>query len=64
MLSPSPFREGMKRRSAHHTKGTGECIASSSDNERVWWDNGAAFRFGYRPQSPADYDGDEELAEW
>ena len=28
-----------------------EIFYGASDNERGWWDNEAAFRFGYRPQA-------------
>jgi uronate dehydrogenase len=31
-----------------------EIFFGASDNERSWWDNEAAFRYGYRPQSRAE----------
>jgi uronate dehydrogenase len=31
-----------------------EIFYGASDNERVWWDNEAAFRFGYRPTGRAE----------
>ena len=31
-----------------------EIFYGASDNARGWWDNGAAFRFGYRPQGRAE----------
>jgi uronate dehydrogenase len=31
-----------------------EIFYGASDNARGWWDNGAAFRLGYRPQSRAE----------
>ena len=31
-----------------------EIFYGASDNERAWWDNGAAFRYGYRPAGRAE----------
>jgi uronate dehydrogenase len=31
-----------------------EIFYGASDNERAWWDNSAAFKFGYRPQGKAE----------
>ena len=31
-----------------------EIFFGASDNERSWWDNEAAFRFGYRPTGRAE----------
>jgi uronate dehydrogenase len=31
-----------------------EIFYGASDNERAWWDNGNAFRFGYKPQFRAE----------
>lgn len=31
-----------------------EIFFGASDNERSWWDNGAAFRFGYQPAGRAE----------
>ena len=31
-----------------------EIFYGSSDNERAWWNNGSAFRFGYEPQFRAE----------
>jgi uronate dehydrogenase len=39
-----------------------EIFYGASDNERAWWDNEAAFRFGYRPQSRAEEFRDQALA--
>ncbi len=39
-----------------------EIFYGASDNERAWWDNEAAFRFGYRPQSRAEDFRDQALA--
>jgi uronate dehydrogenase len=39
-----------------------EIFFGCSDNERSWWDNEAAFRFGYRPQGRAEDFRDEALA--
>ena len=52
-----------------------EIFYGASNNDRVWWDNEAAFRFGYRPSGRAeDYAGQVlasdpagsqgEIAEW
>jgi uronate dehydrogenase len=38
-----------------------EIFYGASDNERTWWDNEAAFRFGYRPQGRAEDFRDEAL---
>jgi uronate dehydrogenase len=39
-----------------------EIFYGASDNERAWWDNGNAFRFGYRPQFRAEEFRDGALA--
>jgi uronate dehydrogenase len=39
-----------------------EIFYGASDNERAWWDNGAAFRYGYRPQFRAEDCRDAALA--
>jgi uronate dehydrogenase len=39
-----------------------EIFYGASDNDRAWWDNEAAFRFGYRPQSRAEDFRDQALA--
>jgi uronate dehydrogenase len=39
-----------------------EIFYGASDNARGWWDNGAAFRFGYRPQGRAEDHRDDALA--
>jgi uronate dehydrogenase len=39
-----------------------EIFFGCSDNERSWWDNEAAFRFGYRPQRRAEEFRDQALA--
>jgi uronate dehydrogenase len=39
-----------------------EVFYGASDNARSWWDNGAAFRFGYRPQGCAEDHSAAELA--
>ena len=31
-----------------------EIFYGASDNARTWWDNSAAFRYGYRPQGRAE----------
>ena len=31
-----------------------EIFYGASDNARGWWDNSAAFRYGYRPQGRAE----------
>ena len=31
-----------------------EIFYGASDNERAWWDNSTAFKFGYRPQGKAE----------
>jgi len=39
-----------------------EIFYGASDNERAWWDNGAADRYGYRPQFRAEDFRDAALA--
>src|SRR5215831_17829310 len=39
-----------------------EIFYGASDNVRGWWDNAAAFRFGYRPQFRSEDYRDEALA--
>jgi uronate dehydrogenase len=39
-----------------------EIFYGASDNARSWWDNSAAFRFGYRPQGRAEDHRDKALA--
>src|SRR5499427_376018 len=39
-----------------------EIFYGASDNVRGWWDNAAAFRFGYRPQGRAEAHCDAALA--
>jgi uronate dehydrogenase len=39
-----------------------EIFYGASDNERAWWDNTAAHRYGYRPQFRAEDYRDEALA--
>ena len=39
-----------------------EIFYGASDNARGWWDNSAAFRFGYRPQGRAEDHSAEALA--
>ena len=39
-----------------------EIFYGASDNERGWWDNEAAFRFGYQPQGRAEDFRDAALA--
>jgi uronate dehydrogenase len=39
-----------------------EIFYGASDNARGWWDNEAAFRFGYRPQGRAEEHRDDALA--
>jgi uronate dehydrogenase len=39
-----------------------EIFYGASDNERAWWDNGAAYRFGYRPADRAEDFHDAALA--
>jgi uronate dehydrogenase len=39
-----------------------EIFYGISDNARGWWDNSAAYRFGYRPQGRAEEHRDEALA--
>jgi len=39
-----------------------EIFFGASDNERSWWDNEAAFRYGYRPQGRAEDFRDAALA--
>ncbi|BAT57640.1 UDP-glucose 4-epimerase [Variibacter gotjawalensis] len=40
-----------------------EIFYGASDNERAWWDNESAFRFGYKPQHKAEDYRDHALAE-
>jgi uronate dehydrogenase len=39
-----------------------ETFYGASDNERAWWDNAAAHRYGYRPQFRAEESRDAALA--
>ncbi len=39
-----------------------EVVYGVSDNARAWWDNGVAFRLGYRPAARAEDHRDEALA--
>ncbi|HEX2216617.1 MAG TPA: NAD(P)-dependent oxidoreductase [Xanthobacteraceae bacterium] len=39
-----------------------EIFYGASDNERSWWDNASAFRFGYRPSRRAEDHRDAALA--
>jgi uronate dehydrogenase len=39
-----------------------EIFFGASDNARAWWDNGSAFRFGYRPQGRAEDHSAQALA--
>jgi uronate dehydrogenase len=39
-----------------------EIFYGASDNERGWWDNEAAFRYGYRPQGRSEDHRDAALA--
>jgi uronate dehydrogenase len=39
-----------------------EIFYGASDNERAWWDNAAAYRYGYRPQFRAEDLRDAALA--
>jgi uronate dehydrogenase len=39
-----------------------EIFYGASDNARSWWDNGTAFRFGYRPQGRAEDHSAQALA--
>jgi uronate dehydrogenase len=39
-----------------------EIFYGASDNARAWWDNGSAFRFGYRPQGRAEDHSAQALA--
>jgi len=39
-----------------------EIFYGASDNERAWWDNTAAHRYGYRPQFRAEDFRDAALA--
>jgi uronate dehydrogenase len=39
-----------------------EIFYGASDNERAWWDNAAAFRYGYRPRFRAEDFRDAALA--
>jgi uronate dehydrogenase len=39
-----------------------EIFYGASDNERGWWDNAAAYRFGYRPQFRSEDHRDAALA--
>jgi uronate dehydrogenase len=39
-----------------------EIFFGASDNARAWWDNGAAFRLGYRPQGRSEDHSSEALA--
>ena len=50
-------RIGLEHPALHH-----EVVYGASDNERGWWDNGAAFRLGYRPRWRSEDYRDEALA--
>ncbi len=50
-------RIGLEHPALHY-----EVVYGASDNERSWWDNGAAFRLGYRPQWRAEDYRDQALA--
>jgi uronate dehydrogenase len=39
-----------------------EIFFGASDNERTWWDNEAAYRYGYRPAGRAEDHRDQALA--
>jgi uronate dehydrogenase len=39
-----------------------EIFYGASDNERAWWDNAAAYRYGYRPQFRSEDLRDAALA--
>jgi uronate dehydrogenase len=39
-----------------------EIFYGASDNERGWWDNAAAFRYGYRPSGRSESHRDRALA--
>src|SRR5262249_25415089 len=39
-----------------------EIFYGASDNSRGWWDNAAAFRFGYRPEGGSEEDVAAALA--
>ena len=43
------IRIGLEHPDIHH-----EIFYGASDNARAWWDNSAAFRYGYRPQGRAE----------
>lgn len=51
------MRIGLEHPDLHY-----EIVYGASDNERGWWDNGTAFRLGYRPQSRAEDFRDAALA--
>src|SRR5262245_13091930 len=51
------IRIGLEHPGIHH-----EIFFGASDNERGWWDNEAAFRYGYRPAGSAEDFRDAALA--
>ncbi len=51
------IRIGLEHPDIHY-----EIFYGVSDNARGWWDNSAAFRFGYRPQGRAEDHSAEALA--
>ena len=63
-------RSGSSRRIWSNSSASGSSIPDiryeifygASDNARGWWDNSAAFRFGYRPQGRAEDHSAEALA--
>jgi uronate dehydrogenase len=50
-------RIGLEHPDVHY-----EVVYGASDNERVWWDNAAAFRLGYQPKHRAEDFRDEAFA--
>ena len=60
-LSPQDLvqliRIGLEHPDIHH-----EIFFGASDNARSFWDNEAAFRYGYRPQSRAEDDAAQAIA--
>ena len=51
------MRIGLEHPELHY-----DVVYGASDNARGWWDNAAAYRLGYRPQSRAEDFRDEALA--
>ncbi|MBL8669158.1 MAG: NAD(P)-dependent oxidoreductase [Alphaproteobacteria bacterium] len=60
-LSPPDFLQ-LVRIGLEHPDLHCEIVWGVSDNERNWWDNEAALRLGYRPQSNAETLRDQALA--